>query len=357
MGVVALAAQSGPAQRVRVAFVATEANNQHKLVAFRGTVYVTYTRPVAGIPQVHVDSSPDGRRWQPLGQVSRGTGPSTLSTIVVDRSGIVHLTWTQFDGPIGRVYYSRYAGQWSEPQSLSPATAYAGYPSMDVDSRGRLQLVWYGIREASAAQPTAHGAIYEIFYVRYDGRWSPAVRISPGNPDSINPALVVDAQDNVHVVWFQSDGRAYQVMYTTRSAVSGKWTDPVSLTGGEEPSTTPALAVDRNGTIHVVWERKGGIDYLNGRSGRWTVPRRISDDGRHPTVGLWASGVFAVWRGDDGLVRLRAFNGAAWRDVRRLEQGDYPNAAPWRPGGDARPRAVWTTASGFRVTDLTPFLR
>jgi len=353
--IVALTAQPGPAQRVRVAFVATEANNQHKLVALRGSVYVTYTQPVSGTPQVHVDVSPDGRRWRTLGQVSRGNGPSTLSTLVVEGAGRVHVAWTQFDGSIGRVYYSRYDGRWSAPVALSPATAYAGYPSMDIDSRGRLHLVWYGIRVASADQPTAHGGIYEIYYVRREGRWTQPERISAGVPDAINPALAVDALDRVHVVWFQSDGRAYQVVYTTRPAGSGPWAPPAALTGGEAASTKPSLAVDPTGRVHVIWERGGGIDYLAGTPGQWGAAQRLSDDGAHPTVGLWSHGVFALWRGGDGAVRVRPFDGT-WHDARRVSTGDYPNAAPWRPGGDGTPLAVWTDTGLYQVTALMPFL-
>ncbi len=353
--IVVLTVQPGTAQRVRVAFVATEANNQHKLVARRGTVYVTYTQPVSGTPQVHVDVSPDARRWRTLGQVSHGNGPSTLSTMVADGAGRVHVAWTQFDGPIGRVYYSRYDGRWSAPVALSSATAYAGYPSMDADSRGRLHLVWYGIRAATAEQPTAHGGIYEIYYVRHDGRWTQPERISTGVPDAINPALVVDSSDRVHVVWFQSDGRTYQVVYTTRLAGHGLWTPPAALTGGEAPSTKPALAVDSNGRVHVIWERSGGIDYLTGTPARWGAPQRLSEEGGHPTVGLWSRGVFALWRGGDGTIRVRPFEGR-WQNARRVSGGDYPNAAPWRPGSDGTPLAVWTDAGLYQVTALTSFL-
>lgn len=355
LGVVAVAAQQGLAQRVRVSYAATDANNQHKLFPYKGTVYATYTRPVAGTPQVHVDVSRDGRRWQTLGQVSRGRGPSTLSTLVVDGAGRVHVAWTQYDGPIGRVYYSRYDRRWSYPLTLSPPATYAGYPSMDVDSRGRLHLVWYGIRPASAGSGTGHGAIYEIYYVQHDRRWTQPEQISPGTPDAINPALAVDTQDRVHVVWFQSDGRAYQVIYRTRVVSTGTWSPPVALTGGEQPSTKPALAVDRSGQVHVVWERNGGIEYRAGTIRRWSAHVRLSDGGRDPTIGLWSRGVFVLWRGEDGVVRFRVFKGR-WQNAGHLNSGDFPNATPWRHGGEGTPFAVWTAAGGFQVTSLARFL-
>ena len=341
------------AQRVRIAYTATQSNNQHKLFGGGGRLYLTYTRPVAGTPQVYVDVSADGRR-RTLGQVSRGTGPSTLSTIVVDRSGTAHLAWTQFDGAIGRVYYSRYRGTWTDPVAVSSAVTYAGYPSLDADSRGHLHLVWYGIRQPSAGQPTPHGGIYEIYYVRHDGAWGRPEWISPGVPDAINPALAVDANDRLHVVWFQSDGFAYQIMYTTRTPPA-PWSAPVALTFGQKPSTAPALAVDAAGTVHVVWEQDGGISYLRGRPGRWEKPQRLSATGADPTVGLWARGVFVLWT-DGESVALRAFDGA-WRPSRALGAGEYPNAGPWRPGAAPGPWAVWTVGNRTRVMDLGRVLR
>ncbi len=350
-----LASPPVAAQRIRIAYTATQSNNQHKLFGHSGSLYLTYTRPVAGIPQVHVDVSADGVRWHGLGQVSRGTGPSTLSTIVADRSGTVHLAWTQFDGPIGRVYYSRYRGTWTAPVAVSSALAYAGYPSLDTDSRGRLHLVWYGIRQPSSGQPTPHGGIYEIYYVQHGGTWGRPEWISPGVPDAINPALAVDGQDRVHVVWFQSDGRAYQIMYTMRDPGGmrgpvGGWTTPVALTSGEKPSTKPALAVDSSGTIHVVWEQNGGVYYLRGRPGKWGAAQRVSQSGTDPTVGLWSRGVFVLWT-DGESVALRPFDGI-WRPIRILGPGEYPNAVPWRPGVGPIPRGVWTTEGKARVTDL-----
>jgi len=342
-----------PALQIRIAYGPTQSNNQHKLAGRDGRLFVTYTRPVAGVPQVHVETSTRGGPRQSLGQVSSGTGPATLSTLIVDGAGTAHLAWTQFDGPVGRVYYSRFRGGWTAPVALSSAAAYAGYPSLDADSRGRLHLSWYGIRQPSAGQPTPHGGIYEIYYVQRTDRWGRPEWISPGVPDAINPALAVDAQDRVHVVWFQSDGRAYRVMYTTRPP-GGAWTAPAALTAGGAPATRPALAVDRRGTVHVVWEQQGGIYYRRGGRGAWTAAERIAAAGTDPTIGLWARGVFVLWMEEES-VSLRAFDGR-WRTVRSLGTGKDPNASPWRPGIDAEPRAAWTVGTEVRVTDLRPLL-
>jgi len=345
------------AQQRYAAAVGTESNNQHKIVWQGGQLYVTYTRVVRSVPQVFVDVSTDGRTWRSLGQASPGPGPATLSTLAVDGQGRVHVAWTDFSTGAGAVHYRLYAGGWHRPVTLSSPLPYAGYPSLDVDRNNQLHLAWYGIREASQGQPSAHGGIYEIYYLRHDSGWSRMLRLSGGFPDAVNPALAVDAAGRPHVVWFQSDGQAFQITYTRRH---GEWRTPEALTSGPAPSTKPAIAVDATGRIHLAWERlRGGkvvIQYMRGEGDRWSAPLEISGGaGRHPTVGLWAKGVLALWQEEDGSIALRAFDGT-WRSVKRLGKGDYPNATPWRPMPGARPFAAWTTATGIQVLDLEPLL-
>ena len=345
------------AQQSYAAAVGTESNNQHKLVWQGGRLYFTYTRVVRGVPQVFVDVSADGRAWRSLGQASTGLGPATLSTLAVDGQGRVHVAWTDFTTGAGAVHYRRYGGGWSRPVRLSSTLPYAGYPSLDVDRNNRLHLVWYGIREASQGQPSAHGGIYEIYYLRHDSEWSRMLRLSGGFPDAVNPALAVDSTGRPHVVWFQSDGQAFQITYTRRG---GQWRTPEALTSGPVPSTKPAIAVDPAGRIHLVWEylRRGEVvvRYMRGEGDGWTPAVEISGGaGRHPTVGIWTKGIFALWQEEGGSMALRAFDGT-WRSVRRLGKGDYPNATPWRPMPGGHSFAAWTTATGVQVVDLEPVL-
>lgn len=357
--VLLLLAAAGPsvAQQGYAAALATESNNQHKLVADGRRLYLTYSRLVGGTPQVFVDVFADGRTWRSLGRVSEGGGAATLSTLAVDRRGRLHVAWTDFSGGAGAVYYRAYDRKWRSAARLSAGLPYAGYPSLDVDSRDRLHLVWYGIREASQGQPAAHGAIYEIYYLRHAGGWSRPLRLSGGFPDAVNPALAVGVGDRVHVAWFQSDGQAFQITYARRDA---DWRTPVPLTSGTAPSTKPAIAVDAGGRVHLVWERlRGGgtvVVYMRGEGERWTAPEEISvGGGRHPTVGLWAKGVFALWQDREGAVVLRAFDGR-WGPARSVGRGDYPSAAPWKPTPGVRPHAAWTSPAGVRVVNLEPLL-
>ncbi|MDR7589096.1 MAG: hypothetical protein QN210_03910 [Armatimonadota bacterium] len=347
----ALLVEWGLTQPVRVGYAPTEANSQRKVVAAE-QVLITYTAAVSGVPAVLLDEvGPDGSRRTVL-RVSEGPGPATLSTLVTGPGGGLHVAWTEFTGSLGRVHYRRRAaGAWTPPAAVSPSGAYAGYPSLDVDSTGRVHLAWYGIRQSAGGRPVAHGGIYEIFYTQLrGGAWTVPEVLSPGVPDSLNPALAVDAAGRVHVVWFQSDGRAYQVVYRMR-AQDGAWTPPGYLTDGEAPSTRPALAVDGAGTVHVVWEHRDGIWYRSGRSGRWDRVVQIAPRGRRPAVGVVGASVFVAW--SDGQAVWLRVRTRGWRPAARLGTGDHPSVFPWRAGQASRPWAVWTVGAQVRAEDLS----
>ena len=98
----------------------------------------------------------------------------------------------------------------------------------------------------------------------------PATLLTSGNPigDDDDPAVAVDAQGRVHVVWF-SDRDGTKDLYTVHSTAfdpaSGTitWSAPVQITHndpGQFPNPTqgdnfPSLAIDKTGTFHLAWHR------------------------------------------------------------------------------------------------------
>ena len=83
---------------------ALSANSQPKLArAPDGTIYLTFVKRAGGVSQIFVASSPDGRAFR-LQQVTREAGDSRFPSLAVGSDGLVHLTWTQYLDPVGKVY-------------------------------------------------------------------------------------------------------------------------------------------------------------------------------------------------------------------------------------------------------------
>ena len=318
---------------------ATEANSQPKIgVDAPGKIYITFVKTAGGYSQIFVASSTDGQRWD-IQQVTRARAHARYPALAVGPDNTMHLAWTQYDNGVGKVYYARYANRgWSTPLKISPGDAYAGIPALAVDAQGTVHMVWYGIRAGAPAITTRHGSIYEILYTAAsDNRLRPASNgagwrepkvISPGIPDAINPALVIDSTGRLHSAWYQFDLRNYQVRHTLRPASTGAgvydraWTLPETISSGRADAMAVTLAAGPAGTAVVAWERRdsGSRIYFAERSQRWSGQQLISassQNGFNPSVAIDGRGrVYVAWD-DGGQIYLRRRDGA-WRETNRV---------------------------------------
>ena len=330
-----------------VADDATTSNNQVKVVRASAGLLVAYVGMAGGSPQVFLAASHDnGARWTLLTQVSSGPPPSRLPTLALDAAGRLHVIWTRYDDGVGKIYYRVWTGRWTQPQArISPSPGYAGYPALALDRAGAPQVLWYGIR-AGAPASTRHGSIYEIFYTGYDGRaWSPPLLISAGLPDSINPAIGADPAGRLHAVWYQFDGRTYQVRYAERDGI---WSPPRWVSRSQSDEFNPDLAVDPAGQVSLVWEHhdaQASTIYYARRSRRgWDGPVALSlgaSPAHHPSVAVTARGdVYVAWDQDDGHLYVRRSTGR-WEPIVRLTSSGG-NTFPTLSADGADVDAAWT---------------
>ncbi|MDR7426413.1 MAG: hypothetical protein QN152_12065 [Armatimonadota bacterium] len=297
---------------------ATAENSQRKLVIDRqGRVALAFVRPVGGTDRVFLAESEDrGRSWR-WAEVPAASRPARLPALHFFPDGALHLVWTDF-GLKGRILYTvRRAGRWRAPLALSPPGVYAGVPVV-APLRGLAHVLWYGIRPERPQEATRHGAIYQILATRQQGRaWVPPEVISPGIPDSINPALGADAAGRLHAAWFQFDGRVYQVRYTR---FTGRWEAPRSITAGEVDHTNVALDAD-GVQAHLIWEERGPqrtIVYgLPGRPSQTLASGAVGG----PVVAAAGGRVAAAWS-EGGMIVVRSIRPAA--EARRVAQGIAP---------------------------------
>ena len=334
---------------------ATSSNNQVKLVRDpSGTLVVAYVATIAGVPQIVLVQSRDGgRAWTGMAQASSGAIPSRLPALARDTAGRLHVVWTRYDDGVGKIYHRVWQDRWtSSPERISPSPGYAGFPGLALDTADRPHVVWYGIRPGSLPASSKHGSIYEIFYTGFDGRtWSPPQLISTGLPDAINPALAADRTGGLDAVWFQLDGRAYQIRYAERRAA---WSEPETVLATRMDAFNPDLAVGPGGQVVVAWEHHDGqasvVQVSQRNAGRWSDPVDLSErapPARHPSLAVAPSGVVhVVWDTDDGQVFARRF-ATRWEPAVPLT-GDggnsYPSVAASGEGADV----IWTHTAQSR---------
>lgn len=227
-------------------------------------------------------------------QISGGSEASRPA-LLVDPANNVHLTYRYTT-----IYYSQapaggagVPGYWRESFAIDE-----GYFSRMVrDSKGVLHLVF-----TQNVQTASCRICYHIFYVRStdDGlMWSDPVDISVLPTGAAKPQLIVDSQDNLHVVWEGGYGGSYgqlsdptSVFYAGSSDGGNSWSrayefDPTRGDTTAAMARNITIAEDANGRLVTAWLAiPEDIVYyqLSADAGRtWSVPAPIPG-----VLGIWA---------------------------------------------------------------------
>jgi hypothetical protein len=92
------------------------------------------------------------------------------------------------------------------------------------------------------------------------GTWSEPVNISNQKFNSSQPDLAIDSDGTIHVVWWHEDLRAKtgpeeapsEVFYVYKPRF-GDWSEPANISNNIGRSEQAKLAVDSENKVHVVW--------------------------------------------------------------------------------------------------------
>jgi hypothetical protein len=267
----------------------------------------------------NVSHAQQNEGWSAPLQVSRTASKSWFADVVADTTGRVHIVWAGHDNGYDTVYYrsllpdQRWSSQtdifaesvferrlqeatrpaialdiasnllmtnrvldiyfskvhasladnvaaWSDPQAISTVdTSY--FSRIAVDSQNTI----HAFITQNVPTPSCQICMHLFYRNSKDGgnRWSPAQDISIAANGVVKPQVVIDGQDNLHVIWEAgvSGGTLGQVMpptsvyYASSQDNGSTWGDPIALGLGSmsEQYRSPAISIDGKGRLVAVW--------------------------------------------------------------------------------------------------------
>ena len=224
--------------------------------------------------------------------------------------------------------YSSDGGQtWSDGIDIDGVDYESYAPSIAVDSSDNLHVVWYG-----GGSPLVPGCVFNIQYRQKTASgWQNVEHVtdmSTCDYDQHSPAIAVDSNDNVHVVWYGDgwddvlDPESFNIHYRQRSA-AGEWGNVEHVTDTvpgeeygdyywEEHDRYPSLAIDSSNNVHVVWRSERyhtfgagymRISYRERGSSGWgsivaVVDKNYNDSQWYPEVAVDSNNnVHVMWDG------------------------------------------------------------
>lgn len=257
--------------------------------------------------------------------ISTTSGASESPALAVDNEGRIAVVWADFTPGTYEIFFSRstYERSFSPPQSISHTAkrakgpAAARTPAVAIDTRGNINVVW--------AEKASHNS--EIFFTRSTNggkSFAPPQNLSRNVGLSVNPKIAVNRQSHIAVVWADNFSGPYDILFT-RSTDGGKsFSPPQNLSHNKWSSEFPALAVDGDNNLYVVWRDKTPptvqIWFTRSSDGgkSFSPPKVISRTGFSDAPAIAAEGngnLYVVWAsnapGNFEIFFTRSANGGA----------------------------------------------
>lgn len=188
------------------------------------------------------------------GRVSPDRWDNGSLDVVVGPAGEIHVAWTEYEGAL---WYRRSGDRgrtFTERIRIAgDRAAPARAPSLAAGAGGDVHLSWT-VREGAAP-----GLRVATSSDGGDTFGAPAVVGDPGVPADA-PRLAVDGEGTVHLVYAETPLGSLEgsrVLYTRRPAGARAFEAPrpISDTNGDGSAGYPSLALDDEGGVYVVWER------------------------------------------------------------------------------------------------------
>ncbi|HRR84428.1 MAG TPA: hypothetical protein P5316_05405 [Phycisphaerae bacterium] len=224
-------------------------------------------RTVSGILGIGLLLPAAAHAWTPEYSIHPGiTWPGGKPSMGMDASGRIHLVYSPTVPPAtaGHIYYRFLNGTtWTTPQDLPGPDRKEPESDMCVSPDGHVYVVGIARVDNTTATP------YTVYFWEFDGTtWAGPTMLSSGQGNDGNnctsPCIARDRNGDLHVVWSQDGltGGEADIMYRKRQA--GVWQPIQNITrnnaGTSYGSCDPDIAVDADGnTVHVVWHD----DFLN----------------------------------------------------------------------------------------------
>lgn len=253
----------------------------------KGGIYCAWVQPKKStdvIGPVLFSYSPDGKSFTTpisvVGDADAFSDYSRAPSFIIDTNGFVHITWmgqrnqsTQSD-----IWYSWSFDKglhWAIPVTIIDAddssSYYQDFPSLACDSNSNLYATFIDYRETQRK----HTPYANVFFTRsFDGgrTWSKNKKVDSlpngiGGASEASIPKIESSPDGHLYVAYRGNVKTDRRIWLARSIDRGDTFEPSLLIQDSEwyvtncPGTSPAMALDKNETAHIVW-RDARIDHL-----------------------------------------------------------------------------------------------
>ena len=199
--------------------------------------------------------------WQAQESVTDSASSQGFVPIAIDSSNYVHVAWygQGWGTNTGRnnIQYRKRTSSWQAQESVTDISSHQYLACIDVDSSNYVHVAWYGQGWGD------YTAVDQIQYRKRTSSWQTQEAVTNINATQLNPSVVVDSSNYVHVAWYgqgwgTNTGRN-NIQYRKRTS---SWQTQVGITDEANEQYYPSLCPDLSADNYaLVWTGYTGTQY------------------------------------------------------------------------------------------------
>jgi hypothetical protein len=302
---------------IRITFDGASSTDIASVVDDDGNMHIVWEDLRSGNGDIYyVKLDAEGNKLTNDAKISNDSAVSTHPSVAVDDSDHIFIVWESIEAGSSELYFARlwyYSGNITFQENglrVSDADpANSTEPEIDICADGSIALVWTDARD------DAGDGNLEIYYKRLGPTGIPLtsdIKVTSDIGISERPQMDIDSDGYIHIVWYDfRDSNSglvinHGVFYRKISPNGVSMTNETRITFAS-PASSPDVAVDTDGNIHVVFDddRYAAFDIfytlLDGNGTTIVDDRVISEkdgnESRFPRIALSDSRVVdAVWQ-------------------------------------------------------------
>ena len=313
-------------------------NNGRKIArdsSGNGNLYVVYSKN----DQIFLAKSEDGgENWAEIPVTPDEELEQINPSIAVDSQDNLHIVW---QGKVGtstlyQIRYRKYDGSfWTDViENLTADENWSQQiPVNAVDSQNNIHVVWVNQRQTPDRDNRLVSAP-QLLYRIFTNQWEPieeVAEIYKGGFSSF--ALAIDGQDSLHLISresrFWDTGREAKIQYRKRT--SQEWEETTQLSSDHLQDDFPSLVIDNQNNLHIVWFRLyfnqslSEIKYLKLTTSSSNIETLDSNESSpqlviaSPSIALDSQGhLYVIWKRWNEKISLKEYSDF-WEDVKNLD--------------------------------------